>query len=1059
MTLLKDANLALRQKKYEKAISLYEKIISENSEFRDVVDFNLKLAKKNKDLEEYKNPRSIDIVVPVFNALEDVKKCLFSLEKNTENFNVKIFVVNDGSEFETTEWLRNYCAGNSIFNLIEHEKNLGYTKAVNTGLRASNADYVITQNSDTIVSKGWLSGLIHCIESNPNLGIVGPLSNAASWQNVPYLYDETKAFAVNEIPNGYSVDEMAELVRSASTRMYPRLPFANGFCFMIKKAVLKKIGFMDEENFPIGYGEENDFCIRAMDAGFEIAIADDTYVFHAKSKSFGHENRKKLSQQGTENLKKKHTVEKYTKRVNDVKKTEVLDQVRLAIQRKISENSIKNKSNDLMSMHVLFLLPVKGGGGGAHSVVQEVAEMRRLGFKVNIGIKREHVNEYYKNYEIIPDHKKIFVEFNDVNELVSICKDYDVIVGTIFSSMQMVKKIIKVHNHILPAYYVQDYEPLFFEKNTEKWKEAFESYNLVNGAFLFAKTQWIIDEVANNHHVKVHKVSPSIDHSVYKPLSHERDGKLHIAVMIRPASARRGAARSMRILSRLNKEHPNKLSFHLFGCSENDPDFENLVRDFPYTCYGPLKREEVAALLGKSDIFFDFSDYQAFGRTALEAMACGCAALVPAAGGAHEYAVDGVNAIVIDTLNEDEVFNRLSELIQFNRTKIEEMKQQGLLTAARYSVHQAAVSEFVPLFNALKAHRVQNPIVTKSKLVLLPSRGKEKNPTGSGYVRVIIPYNSKEVNKQWSVETSLELPVPGSANVVLIQRDAKNLSLLELKKWFSEWKKSGGKLIYEIDDDLTNIEELKLRGFNGDLKEILEKLSFLATNADVVTVSTPYLADIMGRFNNNVKVLPNRLDIDLWNLHQPRDHSKGPFARKDGDPIRIGYIGTSSHIVDLPIVSDAMQVLQKKYGSKIEIEVIGVFQDTTPTFGKRVGLPKKNDYPDFVNWLQQRVHWDIGIIPLIDDEFNKSKSYLKFLEYAALDMAIVVSDVSAYQDVIENDVNCIAVSNSVEAWVKAVSRLIENSELRRSISLNARNKIINQYLISDIQSKTLSAFR
>ena len=57
---------------------------------------------------------------------------------------------------------------------------------------------------------------------------------------------------------------------------------------------------MDEENFPIGYGEENDYCIRAADAGFTLAIADDAYVFHAKSKSFGHSRRKELSKQGAD---------------------------------------------------------------------------------------------------------------------------------------------------------------------------------------------------------------------------------------------------------------------------------------------------------------------------------------------------------------------------------------------------------------------------------------------------------------------------------------------------------------------------------------------------------------------------------------------------------------------------------------------------------------------------------------------------------------------------------------------------------------------------------------
>ncbi|WP_182283101.1 glycosyltransferase [Comamonas testosteroni] len=1046
---LMQGNSAFRQKNYKAAIEHYMRAKAINPELAHLMSGNIELAKRRigaMPAPDKNRVSSVDVVVPVYNALEDVQKCLASLQRNTDGFNVRIIVVNDGSEKDTTQWLREFCNGKPLFQLIEHAKNSGYTKAVNTGLKASNADYAVTKNIDTIVSKGWLMGLIRCMESAPSIGIVGPLSNAASWQNVPNLHDETGAFAVNEIPNGYSVDEMAELVRSASTRVYPRLPFANGFCFMIKKAVLDRIGFMDEENFPVGYGEENDFCIRAIDAGFEIVIADDTYVFHAKSKSFGHEKRKKLSQEGTESLKRKHSAEKYFSRVSAVKKTDILDEVRARLQERIREKTDKSKHLDLMDMRVLYLLPVKGGGGGAHSVVQEVAEMRRLGFNAKVGVKNEHLSGFHQNYEIIPGAIDMFEGFSE-NSILKISENYDVVIGTIFSSMRLVKKIVEVNPHIMPAYYVQDYEPLFSEEGSEKWKEAFDSYDLVPNAFLFAKTKWIIDEVQRHHASRVHKVSPSIDHAIYKPAVRQSDEKLHIAVMIRPQTPRRGADRSMRVLSRLHQKYPGKLNFLLFGCAEDDAAFQALQRDFPYVCYGSLKREQVAELLGKSDLFLDFSDYQAFGRTALEAMACGCAAMVPVAGGADEYAVDGINSIVVDTLDEERIFNKLSELIDSGSAKIEQMKHQGLLTAARYSVHQAAVSEYVPIFAALKMHRVENPVVIKSKLILLPALRSDGLPAKPGYVRLVLPFNSKEVLREWSVEVSEDLPVPGSANIVVIQRDAASWKLAHLKEWLQDWRKAGGKLIYDIDDDLMDIEGVHRRGFNMNPQDTLEKISFLAKNANLVTTSSPSLVEQLNKFNNNVLFVPSRLDGKLWHLGQKRDHSKGPYACKEGDPVRIGYIGTPEHNADLDVIVEAMQMLQRKFGSKIEIEVIGGFQKLPATFGKRVGLPKKNDYPSFVKWLQQRVHWDIGIVPMIDDGFNRSKSSLKFLEYSALDMAIVVSDCPAFNEVAKNNVNCISVKNEAEKWVDALTRLILDKSMRDSMKINgggvAENSIIN----------------
>lgn len=293
-----------------------------------------KISNQNKSSQQqatqlaFGSKPDVDVVVPVFNALEDVKRCMESLLRHADGLNVRVIVVNDGSDQPTTDWLRSYCANKPSFHLIEHAANSGYTKAVNTGLRFSTAPYVITQNSDTIVSEGWLKGLIRCMESNEKIGIVGPLSNAASWQNVPNLRDDTGSFAVNVLPDGMNINEMARLVARASTHSYPLLPFINGFCFMIRRAVIDVVGYMDEVNFPLGYGEENDFCIRAADSGFTLAVADDVYVFHAKSKSFGHQRRIELSKAGTAKLKKKHGTERFVKLVDFVGQTAQLDEVR-----------------------------------------------------------------------------------------------------------------------------------------------------------------------------------------------------------------------------------------------------------------------------------------------------------------------------------------------------------------------------------------------------------------------------------------------------------------------------------------------------------------------------------------------------------------------------------------------------------------------------------------------------------------------------------------------------------------------------------------------------------
>lgn len=247
----------------------------------------------------------IDVIVPVYNACDDVLLCLSALIEKTDLIH-RVIVINDGQEERTAEMLKAFDAKYNHLEVITNEKNIGYTKSVNKGVSYSNADWVVVLNSDTIVSEGWLGRLMNCALSDEKVGMVGALSNAASWQSVPQIYDAEGDWNLNPIPKGMTVDDMAREISDISTREYPSVGVINGFCQLINMQMLDVIGVLDEIAFPVGYGEENDMCARAVKAGYKLLIADDTYVYHAKSKSFGHEKRKVLAKQGSAALKKKH---------------------------------------------------------------------------------------------------------------------------------------------------------------------------------------------------------------------------------------------------------------------------------------------------------------------------------------------------------------------------------------------------------------------------------------------------------------------------------------------------------------------------------------------------------------------------------------------------------------------------------------------------------------------------------------------------------------------------------------------------------------------------------
>jgi glycosyltransferase involved in cell wall biosynthesis len=134
-------------------------------------------------------------------------------------------------------------------------------------------------------------------------------------------------------------------------------------------------------------------------------------------------------------------------------------------------------------------------------------------------------------------------------------------------------------------------------------------------------------------------------------------------------------------------------TLQVFGCDDDALKAQGIKLPSRVTNIGRLKRTEVPDLLRNTDIFIDASDYQAFGRTGLEAMASGCVSVLPVFGGAHEYAVHEVNSFLVDS-RRDQAF--VDAVLAFNDMKPgyrSDMRREALATAARFSVTAAALSE------------------------------------------------------------------------------------------------------------------------------------------------------------------------------------------------------------------------------------------------------------------------------------------------------------------------------------------------------------------------------
>lgn len=254
-----------------------------------------------------------DVVVCVHNGVDDVRRCLESLALhwNHQEFD-RLIIVDDCSNQETRNLLAEFGRRCSFLDIVQLASQHFYTKAANRGLLESSADVITLLNSDTIVTSGWGRGITRLFEEIPYLGVVGPLSNAASSQSLPFIKSSANQTAINTLPPTVTPDQFATFVNKAATgRPAPFVPLVHGFCLSIRRNVIETVGLFDETAFPNGYGEENDFCFRVEDAGFVMAIAIDTFIFHAKSKSYtSNEDRIGYMNAGMRNFAAKHGVER-----------------------------------------------------------------------------------------------------------------------------------------------------------------------------------------------------------------------------------------------------------------------------------------------------------------------------------------------------------------------------------------------------------------------------------------------------------------------------------------------------------------------------------------------------------------------------------------------------------------------------------------------------------------------------------------------------------------------------------------------------------------------------
>ena len=227
-------------------------------------------------------PRSevVDIIIPVFRGLEETKRCIDSVLSSANTTSHEIIVINDASpEPDLVNHLKELATAGKI-TLLHNEQNLGFVGTVNRGMLLHPERDGVLLNSDTEVANDWLDRLRRCAYSEGNIATVTPFSNNATLCSYPKICED------NALPAGYSLNQLDTLFSEINRGKSLEIPTAVGFCMYIRRDGLDDIGLFDAKHFGKGYGEENDFSLRAAKKGWRNVLCADTFVYHAGGVSF-----------------------------------------------------------------------------------------------------------------------------------------------------------------------------------------------------------------------------------------------------------------------------------------------------------------------------------------------------------------------------------------------------------------------------------------------------------------------------------------------------------------------------------------------------------------------------------------------------------------------------------------------------------------------------------------------------------------------------------------------------------------------------------------------------
>lgn len=284
-----------------------------------------------------------------------------------------------------------------------------------------------------------------------------------------------------------------------------------------------------------------------------------------------------------------------------------------------------------------------------------------------------------------------------------------------------------------------------------------------------------------------------------------------------------------------------------------------------------------------------------------------------------------------------------------------------------------------------------------------------------GYYRITLPFDALRDLGGWDVQTACGWDERCKTYPLIVgQRIGKTHALPIWRRLYVDHR-----LVYETDDDFWTIDRWNLRARVEHSPDIMDGIEQAISVAHHVTVSTEYLGSVVAEHNPRVSVLPNHIDGRLLDVQRPR---RGK--------VTIGWAGGDSHLTDWRVAAPHLKRFLSKRDDA-ELHMIGT------DFARVFNIPARITGWQDVWPYYRSIDFDIGVAPLADIPFNYSKSAIKAIEYGALGIPVVASDVGPYRDYVLDGVTGFLVRHEHE-WSRYLRLLVEDRELRETMGRKAK---------------------